>query len=67
MGILLSIRFPADRFLGSTFATIAGMAAMFLVPMLPLAFGGRALLVRKITQRVEGNLELEEGSSPKEI
>lgn len=67
MGTLLSIRFPADRFLGSTFATIAGMAAMFLVPMLPLAFGGRALLVRKITQRVEGNLALEEGSSPKDI
>ena len=61
MGTLLSVRFPGDRFLGSTLATIAAMTAMYLVPILPMAIGGRALLVRKITQRVDGDLPVGEG------
>ena len=62
MGTLLSIRFPGDRFLGSTLATIGAMTMMFLAPMVPVAFGGRALFVRKITQRVEEGLVI--GESP---
>lgn len=67
MGTLLSISFPEDRFLGSTLASIGAMTAMFLVPILPMAFGGRALLVRQITRRAEGNVALLEHQSPDQV
>ncbi len=56
MGMLLSMGFPEERFLGSTLATIGVMTGLFLVPLLPMAFGGRALLIRQLTRRFEGTL-----------
>jgi len=62
LGMLLSMGFPEERFLGSTVATIGVMTGMFLVPILPMAFGGRALLKIQLTRRFEGTLA--PGESP---
>lgn len=67
MGTLLSIRFPGDRFLGSTIATLGAMTGMYLVTIIPLAFGMRSLLVRKIVRRVERDLAPAESPDPREI
>jgi hypothetical protein len=64
IGTLLSILFPEDRFLGGTVATIGAMTSMFLVPILPMVFGARALLVRQITRRAEGSLAPEDTEWP---
>jgi hypothetical protein len=52
MGTLFSFLFPEERLLGGTLGTILAMTALFLVPVLPMTFGLRALIVRRIVRRV---------------
>ena len=62
MGTLFSVLFPEELLLGSTLGTIGAMTAMFLVPIVPMTFGFRALLVRQILRPVGP-----EGVLPSEI
>jgi hypothetical protein len=61
-GTLFSLLFPADRLFGSTLGTIGVMISAFLVSILPMAFGFRALFVRQLKRRVGPG-----GALPKEI
>lgn len=66
-GLLLSILFPEERFLESTLATIGVVTGMFLVPLVPMVFGGRALLIGKLKRRVEGTLLPKEDPSSDQV